>query len=67
MKYFSYPPSLPFTFSIKFLIPFQSFVYFFTTSLFSSVEAKNNYLIPLFSSMYLSTSPTVKYNGFTNN
>ena len=49
----SYLPSLlPFTVSISFLIPFQSFVYFFNTSLFLSAELKIKYLLPFFSLKY---------------
>ena len=56
MKSFPYSPGLLSIFSIKFLIPSQSFVYFSNTSLFLSVEAKVKYLFPLFSSMEPSNS-----------
>ena len=43
----------------------QSFVNFANTFLLPSVEIKTKYLFPLFSSIYLSASPMIRYNGFT--
>ena len=54
----------PFIVSILFLIPFQSFVNFFNTSLFSSVELKTKYLFPLFSLGCRSTLPIIRYKRF---
>ena len=61
MKSFSYSPGLSFIFSIRLLILSQSSVYFVNTSLFLSIEAKFKYLSPLFSSMYPSISPMIRY------
>ena len=55
----------PFLVSFSFLIPSQSSMYFFNTSLFSSVESKTNYLILFFSSICPSTLPIIRYEGFT--
>ena len=47
-RFSPYLPSLPpLTVLISFLIPSQSSVYFFNTSLFSSVKSKAKYLLPI--------------------
>ena len=58
MESLIYSPFLPpFIVSISFLIPFQSLVYFFNTSLFSSVESKTKYL-NIYSHFFLQRSST---------
>ena len=65
IKSLPYSPFLPpFIVSISFLIPFQSSVYFFNTSLFSSVESKTKYLLLFFPSICPSTLPIIWYKGF---
>ena len=67
MKSFPYSPdSPPLIFSIKFLIPYQSSVYFSNTFLFLSVELKTKYLFPFFSAMEPSTSPKSEMKGLHN-
>ena len=71
IKSLSYlPVLLPFMVSISFLIPSQSYLYFFNIFFFSSVgynsiEVKTKYLFPLFSVIYPSTLPIIRYKGFT--
>ena len=60
MHSYPYFPGLSFIFSIRFLISFQSSVYFVNTSLFLSAEAKINYLFSLLSSMYPSNLSKTK-------
>ena len=55
MKYFLYSAGLSFTFSIRFLIPSHSPVYFVNTSLFLSVEAIIKYLFPFFQLVFFYT------------
>ena len=61
MNSFPYLPDLSFTFSIRFLILFQSSVYFVHTSLFLSLETKVKYLSPLLSSIYPSALLITRY------
>ena len=68
MKSFPYSPSLLlFINLIRYLILFQSSVYFFNTFLFSSIEAKVTCLFPLLSSMYPCTSHIIRYRVYTVN
>ena len=66
MKSFSYSPFF-FTHlnvSIRSLISSQSFANFANIILLTSVEVKTKYLFPLFSLIYPSASPMIRYNGF---
>ena len=66
MKSFSYSSFLPsFIVSIRCLISSQSFVNFANTFLLPSVEVKTKYLFPLFSAIYPSALPIIRYYGFT--
>ena len=66
MKSFSHSPFLPsFIVSIRCLISSQSFANFANTFLLPSIEVNAKYLFPLFSSMYPSALPMIRYNGFT--
>ena len=66
IKSFLHSPDLPpFIVLIKYLILSQSSVYFFNTSLFSSLEAKLSiYILPFFSSMCPSVVLTITCKGF---
>ena len=55
MESFSYSPFLP----------SQSFANFANIFLLPYVEVKAKYWFPLFSSIYPSALPTIRYNGFT--
>ena len=66
MKSSSYLPFLPsFVIAIRWLIPSESFGTFANIFLLPSVEIKTKYLFPLFSSIYPSALPMIRYNGFT--
>ena len=66
MKSFSYSPFLPsFIVSVRCLISSQTFANFANTFLLPSVEVKTKYLFALFSLIYLSALPMIRYNGFT--
>ena len=63
MKSFSYSHFLPpFVVSLRCLISSQSFANFANTFLLPSVEVKTKYLFPLFSSIYPSALPMIRYN-----
>ena len=60
MKSFTYLHFLPpFVVSLICLISLQSFENFVNTLLLPSVEVKSKYLLPLFSSIYLSALPII--------
>ena len=65
MKSFSYSAFLPsFTVSIRRLISSRNFVNFVNTFLLASAQVKSKYLFPLFSLIYPTALPIIRYNGF---
>ena len=64
IKCFSFSPFLP-SFIVSIRCSSQSFVNFANTFLLPNVELKTKYLFPLFSSIYPSALPMIRYNGFT--
>ena len=55
----------PFIVSVRYLISSESFINFANTYLLPSAEIKTKYLFALFSSIYPSTLPIIRFNEFT--